>query len=311
MATKIGGDGGHGWGKFYDGSRKVKFESVLGEVKGSLMGSRHSQIKTSEGHWLVGRSARKQSGNKMSGADESWAMGAPYRALILYGVAQFVPEDQKQVTVDLGSTLAVRDYKRNRAEIEESLLGEHLVEVDARRELKIIIKTIRFMPQGLAPASPYIDDHSYVVTTDLGTRNINHLTFDGREVIFSKTDSAEDGAIKLLDSLRQRIADKYGIEYHPIDLIERDIVSTGVISVDGKPINIGAMIAEEKEFYFETYRSMLSRLYGNAKRIDNLVVFGGGDYLIGDMIAKTYSQAVRLPDPQWAQVKSIYEYIAR
>jgi len=311
MAKLIVADPGHGWGKFYDGSERCKFESMLGEKQGSLMGGQHSQIATDEGHWLIGKSARIQSRNKMTGVDESWVLSPKYRALMLYGISRFVPAGQKQITINLASTLAIRDYKRSRAEVVDSLNGEHKVEIDGQQEIRIIINNVRMLPQGFAPASSYIASGRYNITTDLGTRNINFSSFDGKEIVFAKTDSSEDGAISVLQNIAQHIADQYGVEYHPIDLIERDIIQTGMIRVYGENKNIQPIIDHEKDEYFNAYLSLVSNTWRHElPRIDNIIVFGGGDYLIGVKIAARFPQVVRLPRPQWAQVESVYSYMS-
>lgn len=311
MAKLIVADPGHGWAKFYDGNIKHKFESMLGEQQGSLMGGKHSQIQTDEGHWLIGKSARIQSRNKLTGADETWSLSPKYRAPMLYGLSKFMGEDQRQITVSLAFTLAIRDYKRNRADVLDSLLGEHKVIVDGHKEAKIIISEVRVLPQGFAPASSYVSSGRYNITTDLGTRNINFSSFDGKDIVFSKTDSSEDGAIGILQNISQQIADEYGLDFHPIDLIERDVIQTGMIRVYGENKNIQPIIEQQKREYFNAYQSLVSTVWRDElPRIDNIIVFGGGDHLIGPMIADHYKQVVRLPNPQWAQIEAVYSYMA-
>lgn len=297
---------GHGWFGMYDGNQLIKFESVLSEMKASLNGTRYKSIETKQGQYLVGRDARIQSDTLISGNDESWPLSDYYKHLMLYGIASLVPDGQKQITITLGNTLAIRDYKRNKKAVTEHLKCDENVFIDGHKDVRIIIKDVLIFPESAVPVAPYTNDFDYVVGIDLGTRNTNYVTMDGQSLVFDKSDSRNNGAIDFLKRVSKRIADEYGLEYHHIDLIEREIVQTGMIKVGMDDINVSRLIEAEKIPYFEKVKADISTTWGNSNRINKLIVFGGGVLLIGDMITREYRQTIRLNDPQWIQTKSIW-----
>jgi len=304
-------DLGHEATKVYNGKRYVVFESLLGDVQSTLMraNGQLDQITTADGRWLVGEAARLHSVTKIRGRDERWAFSSGYLALLLYGISEFISPETGSVVIDLVSGLPITDYKRNRQEISKRIVGKHHIERPGRRNLAIDLRNVAFLPQGLAPAKPYMNPKHQVGTIDLGSRTINYLSFARGELIGSQTGSVEQGATPILNDIAARIEEESGRRYHPLEVVE--ILKGQDARASGEIIDVSRIVDYYKSIYFQSVQTLVSEVWGNATELDYLLVFGGGALLIGDLLEKAYPQAKVLPKPRLASAHALYEHARR
>lgn len=304
-------DSGHETTKCYDGQKEIIFESLLGETQSTLMRNNGHlpQITTIDGQWLVGKAARIHSVTRTRGKDSSWAFKPGYRALLLFGISEFASPETGSVVVDLAAGLPIADFIRNREAISKTLVGEHYIERPGRRNLTISLRNIAFLPQGFAPAKPWIKPGLRVGVLDLGSRTINHLGIRDEELIGSQAASVEQGATPVLREIATRIERETGRLYHPLEVVE--ILKGKGVRVSGQPVDVSETIDYCRDAYFQSVETLISEIWGDATKLDHLLVFGGGALLIGDRLMETYSQAQILPDPQMASVRSLYAHAKR
>lgn len=304
---KISADMGHGWGKFFDGSKKIIEETLLGEAQQTTMESNgHKQIATDEGRWFVGSTARTQSIAKIRGQDETWAFSPEYRALMLYGISEYASPETDRIVIDLVSGLPVVDYKRNREALTETLVKTHKAARPHKRNLTIEVRKVAWLPQGFAPARTFIQPGRKVATLDLGSRNVGYTTFVYKELIEPQTDSRENGAMPILADISKKIEEKTKRKLHQVEIV--DVIKTRTVHAFGEPVNVSEIIDYYLNIYYRSIKTVISEVWGNTADVDKFVVFGGGALLIGDRITKDYPQAVILDDPQWANCYAQYEY---
>lgn len=307
---KIAIDMGHRYSKFFDGAEPKMINTVLGEPQGDLMGDNNRQeIKTTEGHWYVGQTAMRQSVTHITGMDERWAFSPEYRALLLYGISEYLSPSTDSVVVDLILSLPIADYKRNRPALTKQLRQTHLVERPNRRKLLVTVRNIIWLPQGFAPAKPFLGDDKNVVALDWGSRNINTAQFVGRELINSKTASVEAGAAQVVQDIGQRIEERTKRELSEPEIV--NVIQTRQLRAFGQPVEVADIIEERLGYYSRFYESFISDRWGNGADIDTFVSFGGGAILAGESLQAKYSQMVVLDDPQFAQVREMYKYLNR
>lgn len=308
---KFSADMGHGYSKFYNGTELKIVTTVLGEPQGDLVSSNdREEIETDEGRWYVGETAMSQSIMKITGRDERWALNPEYRALLLYGVSEYVSPSTDSVVVDLILSLPIADYRRNRPELTKLLKRTHLVKRPARRNLMVSIRNLIFLPQGFAPAKPYLAIDRNVATLDLGSRNINYATFEGNKLIDNKTDSRESGATEILLDIGKRIEQRTHREFTVPQIV--NILQTGTARASNRDFDVSDIIEERLGYYFRFVESVVSNVWGNVTAIDNLICFGGSMILAGDQLAAKYpDQVIVLDTPQFSTVTSQYNYLKR
>lgn len=307
---KLGTDMGHRYSKFFDGSEAKIIPTVLGEPQGDLMGDNsRAEIKTAEGHWYVGQTAINQSVTHITGRDERWAFSPEYRALLLFGISEYLSPSTDSVVVDLILSLPIADYKRNRPELTKQIKGTHLVERPNRRKLMVTVRNLYWLPQGFAPARPFLGDDRNVVALDWGSRNINTAQFKGRELINSKTASVEAGAAAVIQDIGQRIEERTKRELSEPEIVK--VIQSRQLRAFGQPVDVSDIIDDRLGYYSRFYESFISDRWGSGADIDTFVSFGGGAILAGETLLAKYPQMVVLDNPQIAQVTSMFDYLSR
>jgi hypothetical protein len=308
---KFSADPGHGYSKFYDGSELKKLTTVLGEPQGDLVGANdREEIETDEGHWYVGDTALTQSITKITGRDEGWAFTPEYRAMLLFGLSEYVSPATDSVVVDLVLSLPIVDYRNNRPQLTKLLKRTHLVKRPNRRNLLASIRNVIWLPQGFAPAKPYLSLDRTVATFDLGSRNINFATFEGNKLIDNKTDSRESGATEILLDIGKRVKDRTRREFTIPQIVK--ILRSKTARASNKDVDVSDIVDERLAYYFRFLEALISDIWGNVTAVDNLVSFGGGIILAGERLLEKYpDQVVVLDDPQFATVLAQYNYLKR
>ncbi len=307
---KISADMGHRYSKFYDGVEPKILPTVLGEPQGDLIGDNgREEIETGDGHWFVGETALQQSLTHITGRDENWAFSPEYRAVLLYGISEYVSPATDGVVVDLVVSLPIADYKRNRPELTKSIQKAHLVKRPGRRNLVVTVRNVVFLPQGFAPAKPFLADDKTVVSLDFGSRNINTAMFAGRKLINSKTNSIEAGAATVLQDIGRRIEERTRRELSEPQIVE--VLQTKTVRAFGQPVDVSDIINERMGYYYRFFESFISDRWGNGAEIDTFVAFGGGVILAGERLKEKYPQMVVLDRPQLATVLAQYDYLKR
>lgn len=307
---KISGDMGHRYSKFYDGNEPKILPTVLGEPQGDLIGDNsREEIETAEGHWFIGETALQQSLTHITGRDETWAFSPEYRAILLYGISEYTSPATDSVIVDLILSLPIADYKRNRPKLADQIKRSHVVKRPGRRNLVVTIRSLIFLPQGFAPAKPYLSDDKTVVALDWGSRNINTAMFAGRKLINSKTNSFEAGAATVLQDIGRRIEERTRRELTEPQIVEA--LQTKTIRAFGQPVDVSDIVDERMGYYYRFFESFISDRWGNGADVDTFVSFGGGAILAGDRLKERYPQMIVLDQPQLATVLAQFDYLKR
>ena len=307
---KFSADMGHRYSKFFDGGEAKILPTVLGEPQGNLIGDAgREEIETAEGRWFVGTTALQQSLTHITGKDEKFAFSPEYRAILLYGISEFTSPATDSVVVDLILSLPIADYKRNRPELTKLIQRAHLVKRPGRRNLVVTVRNLIFLPQGFAPAKPFLADSKTVVALDWGSRNINTAMFRGRTLINSKTNSFEAGAATVLQDIARRIEERTRRELSEPEIVEA--LQTKTVRSFGQPVDVSDIINERMGYYYRFFESFISDRWGNGAGVDTFVSFGGGIILAGDRLKERYPQMVVLDRPQLATVLAQYDYLKR
>ena len=316
---KVSADMGHQFVKIHDGLQTLIFPAIVGEVFGNLMGEDdRDEIETPLGHWYVGETAATQSLTTVSGRDQSWAVQPEYRALLLFGIAALAARSTNRLVVDLAIGLPIRDYRENKDAIVSTLVGDFRVKAKIKgvtRSLIISIRSVLALPQGFAPASPFLDLDATVATLDLGSRTINYATFRGVKLLDAKTDSNELGAMNMLLQISSDIADKIGRVLAPLEVVK--LLSGAAynkrVMAHGKWFDASEIIARNTNSYSRSVLGTMSLAWGDIiDEISRIIVVGGGAYVAGGAIKEKYPDQAVIPNlSQIATVISQYEYLDR
>lgn len=329
---KISYDPGHYSVSAYNGIDLKNFLAVLGEpwadtmqmsIPGEAQRQKNStgrqEIISEFGHWFVGKTALKQSGNLTYGRDEGWAYTNAYRSLMLFTVSQFFAPETNSGVVDLVMGLPIQDYKNNRAKLKTMFERNYKIDrskYSKQRDLSLFVRSVLFLPQGVAPARAYLEAGKMIVCLDLGSRNINYITVDitdGHPDLLERLSrSREAGATATINSIIADIADLTGREFSIPQIVRLIESSEDSIFSGNKKFDVRNILDHHLDSYRDKILTIISNIWGEAKDIDQFIIFGGGDYLAGEAIAQKYpGQVVRLDKPLHATVKSQWDYLAK
>lgn len=309
---KISIDSGHRYNKGYNGDTFNVFPAIVGEAHaGFIEEQSQEQEITIDGHrWFVGDSAIVQSQFQQSGNNAEWAFGEGYKALLLYGIAHFIPEDAGTRSVNLVTGLPIADLG-NREKLTELYQRSFTVSQPHRPgSLKININSIEWQPQGFAPIRPYLKTdrgmNEITIVIDLGSRNIGHIMVKGKRIVKNgKSDSVENmGATPTINAIIKKVADDTGRTYSFYEV--QDVINTGRADYKGVKFDVADIITNHRQEYGNQILSYLSGLFGDdLNKANDIIIVGGGDYLIGDFIQTRYPYQVRRSEsPQLATVKA-------
>ena len=307
-----------------DGRRAI-FPSVLGEVQQSHldleMAERNGyiQIETDDGTWFVGDAALEQSGLRTRRQDRRWIESPEYLALSLAAITELT--QATGITVELVTGLPVA-YFADRGTLKERLMKTHSVKrANRRRGQRIEITDVVILPQGLAAVlSEALDVNGKIKSgpisqgtvglVDVGGHTVNVATFVELREIARQTASIDAGLWGPLTEIGKRVNAAYpGQELRGHEIAEA--VKRGFIRHYGEERDIAGIAQDVLKPFARQILAEASQVWGNAARLDVLLIAGGGAEIVGPALISEYPHARIVQNPQWANVEGYLRFARR
>jgi len=279
----------------------------------------YMQIETDAGIWFVGDAAIEQSGLKTRRQDRAWIETPEYMALLLAGISELTTATG--VTIELVTGLPVA-YFGDRAALKARLMDTHNVKrAGRRRGQRIEIRDVVILPQGLAAVlSEALDDRGKirpgpvsegtVGLVDIGGHTVNVATFAELREIARQTASIDAGLWTSLTEIGKRINAAFpGQELRGHEIAEA--VKRGMIRHYGEEQDISGIAQAVLKPFARQILGEASQVWGNAARLDVLLVAGGGAEIVGPALLAEYPHARVIQNPQWANVEGYLKFARR
>lgn len=318
-------DVGYSHTKAATDGRRAMFPSVLGEVQQAHLDldlaerNGYIQIETDAGAWFVGDAALEQSGLKTRRQDRGWIETPEYKALLLTAITEL--SQATGITVELITGLPVA-YFADRGVLQERLAGVHSVKrAGRRRGQRIEIADIVILPQGLAAVlSEALDSNGkirpgpvsegMVGLVDIGGHTVSVATFSELKEIARQTASIDAGLWGPLTEIGKRVNAAYpGQELRGHEVVEA--IRRGSIRHYGEDRDISGIAQDVLKPFARQILAEASQVWGNAARLDALLVAGGGAEIVGAALVAEYPHAKVVENPQWANVEGYLRFARR
>lgn len=323
MITAI--DVGYSHTKSATDGRRAMFESILGEVQQAHMDSNlaerngYIQVQTDNGEWFVGQAAIEQSGLQTRRQDRDWIKTPEYKALLLTAITELT--GAKGVTVELVTGLPVA-YFADRGVLKERLLGVHAVKRASRKyNQRVEITDMVVLPQGLAAVLAEALNEKGVIKpgpvatgmvglVDIGGHTVNVATFKELREIARQTLSLDAGMWGSLTEIGKRINAAYpGLNLQGHEIAEA--VIKGTIRYKGDEHDISGIARTVLDGFARQILGAASQVWGDAVRLDVLLVAGGGAEIVGPALLTYHPKTRVVENPQWANCRGYLRFARR
>jgi plasmid segregation protein ParM len=328
MERVIGFDMGYGFIKVTDGQRCLRFPSVIGEALGRQRGAfgLHKQAVNNEDDisvtigdqtYFVGDLAIRQSRVAHRGLSPHRTEGDDLKVLLLSALSTVCREPVNEFYVVTGLPPGRMHYADQLA---EQLRGRFAVtRHQGRRDVEYVINlnTVEVVPQPLGTYwSQVLDErgglreHSSLLSGRVGVVDIGFRTSDFATVIdgeyapaFSRT--VPVGMVSSYESLAQILAERYGLERETYALDSTMI--EGSINVNGHTENIED-IRDEALAQLALKLMVEVRSTWQLAEYDAVLISGGGAHMLGDIMAASVKQCVRIDNPSTANARGYHAW---
>jgi len=318
-------DVGYSHTKAATDGRRAMFPSVLGEVQQAHLDSAlaerngYIEVSTDDGQWFVGDAAIEQSGLRTRRQDRDWIRTPEYRALLFSAITELT--GAKGVTVELVTGLPV-SYFADRGVLKETLLGVHTIKRAGRDYVqRVEIGDVVILPQGLAAVlaealnekgviRPGPVSEGMVGLVDIGGHTVNVATFKELREIARQTLSIDAGMWGSLTEIGKRINAAYpGLELQGHEIA--DAVIGGTIHYKGDEHDITGIARAVLDGFARQILGAASQVWGNAARLDVLLVAGGGAEIVGPALLTYHPKTRVVENPQWANCRGFLRFARR
>lgn len=305
--------------------RRAIFSSVLGEVQQAHLDldlserNGYIEIETDAGRWFVGDAAIEQSGLKTRRQDRRWIETPEYMGLLLAAITEL--SRATGITIELVTGLPVA-YFADRGTLKTRLTEKvHNVKRSGRRGQRIEIAKVIILPQGLAAVlsealteqgkiRPGPVAEGMVGLVDVGGHTVNVATFVELREIARQTASIDAGMWGPLTEISKRVNAAFpGQELRGHEIA--DAIKRGTIRHYGEERDISGIAQDVLRPFARQILAEASQIWGNAARLDVLLIAGGGAEIVGPALLAEYPHARIVANPQWANVEGYLRFARR
>lgn len=300
-------------------SRRFSFPSVVGTPnisRFSMNGGVNDIVIESDGrHWLVGTGTQtSRFVSRPEGRD--WLTTDEYGLLIQAAMSELSTATSLELFVVSG--LPVSFYETDVDKIKDRLLGEHKISRHDRKAQTFRVVDCRILMQGVGVALALaLDSAGRLADSDIATGRLGVIDVGGKTTNFVsiyrlRDQPAETASIQVggWDAVRD-MADFLDRTYPGLDLKDHeisDMIRARSLNYDGETIDLSTVVDEILEPMGRSIVSKSSQLWNGGKRLDRIIVAGGGALLLGDMIRRELSRAVIADQPVFANATGYWKY---
>lgn len=299
-------------------------QSVVGSPDMSTFGVSGGEvltIKVGDRTYLLGQHADEQSRFASRGQEtRDWINSADYDVLIKAAIGWLYTQgNDDEMTIVTG--LPVAYYDRDKNKLKERFEGVHSGEY-CGQPFEVRVVNCRVIPQpfGTLFAEVYddlgvvIEENTYLLNSktailDVGSHTTNMQVVLRGDSLAKDSTSIAVGGWKLVQAMRDHLAELMP-ELNPTDhQIAEAIAGAANLTYFGEDVDIRAVARPFAEQIAGTITAAISNTWGTAADVKEILVTGGGAYLIGEFV--DYRQARIVDDPIFANARGYYRMARR
>lgn len=297
---------------------KFSIPSVVGTAdvsRVSVAGNSNNMIvKFGDNSFLVGDAAVRQSRMTMRREDRHWFMSPEYLALAYAAIYKAVGDESK-IKLVTGLPVAFFDDK---SALEEVLSGYHEWKVNGKEfGVEIANPVVTMQPFGtylnnVFGNTPNDFDVEFVEKSvgvlDIGSKTTNILTAQDLEEIRKDTTSVNIGGWEIMRAFRENIAATYPAISDMKDHQVAEIIIRRTVRSFGAQKEIGGIVDETVKPFADEIIAHASAVWNSGELMDEIIVTGGGAYLIFHEIVKAFPHARRVSDPVFGNALGYWKF---
>lgn len=310
----VGLDVGYGYTKAFGPGGEVIFPSVVGPVSGrifTLGDAGVPRIAVEGREYVCGEAALKHSPTPIEVRSRDFVHTEAYRVLLLWALCEL---GEEEAAVVLG--LPVGHFQSLKEELER-YEGGHRVMIDgAERELAVRI--LRVVPQPVGTVLDFLLNRLGEAVSDsflgktVGVVDIGHYTtdlvvFEDLEFSAARTGGSDVGVSAFLERVREKLEERFRSSF-TLREVER-AVQRGRLRFEGRdhPLDLG----EEIEAFASAVMAVVRNVWGDPRKLDEVILTGGGARLLGERLKREIPHAAVAPEPVFANVRGFFKYAVR
>jgi plasmid segregation protein ParM len=319
----IGIDLGYNETKALGGDRAARFPSVAGTPDaGFSLNGKGALALVEPLNVLVGDAAVTQSRFLERREDRAWVQSDTWRACWLTAVTELTNATAVDLSIVAG--LPVAFYQdEDKAQVVESLMGEHRVRRAGRHAQALRVKAARVIPQPFGTLlsevlsnTGRIENEALARQTvgiiDVGGKTCNLLLAKNLNEIAAQTTSINMGGWDLVRAVRSDLTRDYpGLE----DMRDAELakaIRRRQVNYYGEPVpGFGAMIDAHAARLANQILSTAGQLWNGGATLDAVLVTGGGALLLGEHIEAHWRHARTVDNPVMANALGYWKYAQR
>lgn len=299
-------------------------QSVIGspDVSTFSISNQKATTVTVDGkQWLIGQYADEQSRFSSRGQEtRDWIHSEIYDVLIKTAIG-WISTQTKDNKITIVTGLPVAYHSQDRDILKEQFMKVHTGKY-CGNPFEINVLDCRVIPQpyGTLFSEVYddigipINEKAYLLNNkvailDIGSHTTNMQMVLRGDSLSKNSTSIAIGGWKLVQSVRERLIQLMP-DLNPTDHQIAEALS-GTISLQyyGEEIDIHSIAKPFAEQIAETITAAIGNTWGSAADVIEILVTGGGAYIIGDYI--NYPQAKIVNDPIFANAQGYYKFARR
>lgn len=317
----VGLDCGYGYVKLAAPGRNDSFPSVVGKGRAPRFktalgdGNGKKMIIDMDGQtYFVGDYALSQARYVWDTRDRGRIDTTEFKILVEAALSRIVGQNP-QLNVITGLP-AEHFNEESRARLESLLVGTHNVKMAGRKPRHFRVLTARTVVQHfggfcdhmlnkkgewLCSEARDIALHGAVGIVDIGRYTTGVVLFSELEYNEPRSTSIDIGMAAVHEGLVMGIEKKYGMH---LSLYESDrALVQGFVQVEGKQKKLGKLADPYLQDLSETIASEIKSLWGDAKKLDTILISGGGASTVGALVARRYPHAKILGNGMMANAR--------
>lgn len=318
----VGVDLGYSAVKAVAGGRRATFPSVTGTPdrgRFSLNGNGTEELILAEpAHVAVGAGAVLQSRFLTRREDRLWIGSDAYYHLFLAALTEMSRATAVDLTLVTGLPVA---FYGDRQQLQERLVGAHLVAREKRRAQRFEVVTCRVIPQPFgALLAEALDDRGRVAdqrlatgrvgVVDVGGKTTNLLSVDRLAEVGKETTSIPLGAWDVARAVTAYLADHCpGLELR--DHQVQDAIRARSVTYYDQVVDLASVVDEVLDGLAEQVVSECGHLWNGGANLAAILVAGGGAHLVGPAVRRSFRHARVVADPVFANAAGYWKLAQR
>jgi len=318
----IGLDIGYGYTKAVTNGREISFPSVVGlavkiRYHNDLVktGGGYYTYGVAGGEWFVGDFAKLQS--QWTTSPRSRERTGMETINVLFCAAMHRLGVSGDVSLTTG--LPVKWYE-DRDDLMHQLSGEHTFTVNDQEE-RVNVVNVAVIPQPFGAFYSAILDldgrlandtlaAGRVGILDIGMHTTDFALADKLRYVENASDSDTVAMARAYELIARDVAEQHrlALDVHDVDHALRNGRS---VKVRGEAHDISNLADRALQAVAEDILGKAATLWGRGRRIDKILVTGGGSYEMHSFIYERYPHAVMVQEPEKANARGFYCYALR